>query len=240
MSVFLSVSVVQAQPPGVSPLGVSDAVTAQLSGNVSSVRLTAWNVDFSRHTIERAEQVADARTTYDGNGMVSEQTRYDADGQLASRTVYQYDGPARKRVATTYDRRGERTLQTLYAYTADGALARMRLTDARAVTISTTEVSTADNYTETLETYNDGEQLRTRYEYDPAHHLLRVTSNDADTRFRLDRGGLPAKAAKNAAGKPQQAITYLHERDQQGNWTQRITFVDATPTRLEHRDITYR
>lgn len=233
----------KAQPPGVCPLHASDAATAQLIGRVKEVRLTAWVVDFSRHTIETGAQQTSCKTLYSEHGDVLEQLYYDADQQLDAHVLFQYDDAGRKRVSTTYDRHGERTLQTLYAHTADGALARMRLTDARAVTISTTEVSVAPTWTETLETYNDGETLRTRYDYDTAGHLLRFASSspstNTETRYRLDAAGQPIKASRQAAGKQQQAITFLHERDQTGNWTQRITFVNSTPVLLTKRTIVY-
>lgn len=238
-----AVEIAVAQPAGVCPLGATDVVTAQLVGKVSSVECTTWHVDFSRHTIVKDGQASHTIDRYMEDGRIESSVSMDADGLVDTKTIYQYDDEGRKRVSTTYSAAGDRTLQTLYAYTADGCLARMRFTDADAVTISTTEVGTATGWSQTAELFNDGEKVVTTYTYDDRTRLSARTSDDGhmSSTLRLTMGldGLPSRGSYSTSDGRKQTITFEHEKDVQGNWTRRVTYIDGKATELSVRKITY-
>lgn len=241
---FAAASVVAvAQPAGVNLAGVSDRVTNQLVGPVSQVDAVTWRVDFSRRTLDKAEQTAHAVDSYDAKGNMLTTQTYDADGQPNAKTIYQYHPDGRKRVSTTYQKEGERTLQTLYAYTADGYLARMRFTDADATTISTTEVSTSDEWTQIAELFSDSEQVTTTFYYDSSRRLVRLTRADghssSDLRLRYGSAHAPTKASYSTSDGTKRTITYDHSFDERGNWTKRITYVDGRATEITERVISY-
>lgn len=233
-----------AQPAGVNPLGWTDAATAQLRGAVAEVEATTWSVDFSRRSVVKAAQTARTADTYDERGFILVRKTFDSDGLPDAKTVYQYEPDGRKRVATTYSAAGDRTLQTLYAYTADGCLARMRFTDADAVTISTTEVGTAERWVQTAELFKDGEKVTTTYVFDDKGRLAEIRRDDGSfsstLRHTMGLGGLPVRGAYSASDGRRAALAYEHETDEMGNWTRRTTYVDGIATELTERRLRYR
>lgn len=239
----LSVAAV-AQPAGVNPLGWTDATTAQLRGAVAEVDAETWSVDFSRRAVVKAAQTAHTVDTYDERGAIMVRQTFDSDGLPDAKTVYQYEPDGRKRVSTTYSAAGDRTLQTLYAYTADGCLARMRFTDADAVTISTTEVGTAERWVQTAELFKDGEKVTTTYVFDDKGRLAEIRRDDgaSSSTLRLTMGlsGLPVRGAYAASDGRRATLAYEHEADEVGNWTRRTTYVDGIATELTERRIRYR
>ncbi|MDD7724593.1 MAG: hypothetical protein PUJ24_02890 [Bacteroidales bacterium] len=232
-----------AQPAGVCPMGATDVATAQLRGRVMTVECETWSVDFSRHTVVKSDKTAHTVVKYGERGELTMTTAYDADGQMDSKTIYQYGDDGRKRVSTTYSAKGDRTLQTLYAYTADGYLARMRFTDADAVTISTTEVGTAAGWSQTSELFGDGERVLTTYTYDDQTRLAQkeVDNGNATSTLRLTMGldGLPSRGTYTTSDGRRQTLTFEHEKDSAGNWTRRVTYVDGTATEVAERKIEY-
>lgn len=233
----------RAQPAGVNLEGRSDRFTAQLQGNVATVDETTWKIDYSRRTLERAEQTSHATDSFNVKGNILWRKTFDEDGLQESHTIYQYDEKGQKRVSTTYSRTGERALQTLYAYTVDGFLARMRFTDADATTISTTEVGIADFWTETVEMYKDGEKVSTIYHYDNEIRLDRVSRNDGhistEMRYRYVVGKLPSRGTYTTSDGRKYSMTYEYETDEAGNWTRMVTYVDGRATEERVRTITY-
>ncbi|MBQ2322231.1 MAG: hypothetical protein II375_06705 [Bacteroidales bacterium] len=232
-----------AQPFGVCPMGATDAATAQLRGRVLSAECVTWSVDFSRHTVVKESQSSHTVDKYDEGGNIVMTTTFDADGQTDSKTIYQYGDDGRKRVSTTYSASGDRTLQTLYAYTADGYLARMRFTDADAVTISTTEVGTAAGWCQTAELFKDGERVKTTYTYDDRARLTQKVVDDGNisTTLRLTMGldGLPSRGVYTTSDGRRQTLTFEHQKDSEGNWTRRVTYVDGVATEVAERKIEY-
>ncbi len=232
----------QAQPAGVNPIGGSDALTAELAHGVHIAETVTWGVDFSHRTIVKSSQSSHTIDEYDRNGSLLTRQSLDSDDQLDARVVFQYTDEGQKRVSTTYSK-GDRSLQTLYAYTADGCLARMRFTDADAVTISTTEVSTAESYTVTLEQFNDSEKVRTTYYYDKNLHLTRVVRDNglstSDLSYALSYDGLPARATLVSSDGSRQTLTFTHDVDDHGNWVRRVTYVDGVPQQVSERKIQY-
>lgn len=231
-----------AQPFGVFPAGGSDAQVAELRGDVSTVETHVWQVDFSQRTIKKSGLIAHTIDNFTAGGMISTHIAYDTTDELDSKTIYQYNDDGTKRVSTTYSKTGERTLQTLYAYTADGFLARMRFTDADAVTISTTEIGTTATSTTTEELYNDSEKVRTTYSYDKDLNLIRTTRADghttSDKQLSLTYNGLPARGTYTTSWS-KSTLTFEHETDSRGNWTRRVTYVDGVATEVAERVITY-
>ncbi len=231
-----------AQPAGVNPLGGSDATTAELAHGVKSAETVVWSVDFSHRTLVKSSQSSHTVDDFDRDGNLLIRQSIDSDNQLDSRVVFQYTDDGRKRVSTTYSK-GDRSLQTLYAYTADGCLARMRFTDADAVTISTTEVSTTESYTVTLEQFNDSEKVRTTYYYDKNLHLTKVVRDNglstSDVSYALSYDGLPARASRVFSDGTRQTLTFSHDVDDHGNWTRRVTYVDGVAVELAERTIQY-
>ncbi len=231
-----------AQPAGVNPIGGSDAITAELAHGVHFAETVTWGVDFSHHTIVKTSQSSHTIDEYDENGCLLSRQSFDSDNQLDSRTVFQYTENGQKRVSTTYSK-GDRSLQTLYAYTADGCLARMRFTDADAVTISTTEVSTAESYTVTLEQFNDSEKVRTTYYYDKNLHLTRLvrdnTLSTSDLSYALSYDGLPARATLVFPDGTRLTLTFTHDVDDHGNWIRRVTYIDGVAQHVTERTIKY-
>lgn len=232
-----------AQPAGVNPEGATDLMTAQLVGGVTSVKSTTWSVDYSRHTVVKAQQTVRTAETYGPDGNIRTRQTFDADGQPDTKTIFQYTDGGEKRVSTTYSATGERTLQTLYAYTADGFLARMRFTDAAAVTISTTEVSIMPTWTQTAELFNDGEKVVTTYSYDANLRLIGVSKKDglshSELRLSLGYDGLPARGTYSASFGHKATMTYEHTVDSHGNWTRRVTYADGVATEVTEREIEY-
>lgn len=236
-------ALVIAQPAGVAPLNATHAAAAQLVGDVHTVETTTWQVDYSRHTIAKGAQTAHTISTYSRDGLIEQTSTFDTDNQLDTKTIYQYDDKRQLRVSTTYDAKGNRTLQTLYAYTADGCLARMRFTDADAVTISTTEVGTANNWAQTSEQFNDGEKIVSTYTYDNKTRLTTIATDDSHTstttRITMGLDALPTRATFSTSDGRRQTMTYQHEVDERGNWTREITSIDDTPTTLSVRTVGY-
>lgn len=237
-------AVTAAQPAGVNPLGWSDAATAQLRGAVAEVEATTWSVDFARRTVVKAAQTARTVDTYGEQGQILARQTFDSDGQPDAKTVYQYEPDGRKRVSTTYSAAGDRTLQTLYAYTADGCLARMRFTDADAVTISTTEVGTAERWAQTVELFKDGEKVTTTYIFDDNGRLAETRRSDghflSTLRHTMGLNGLPTRGVFVASDGRRATLTYEYETDGWGNWTLRTTYVDGVATELTERRLRYR
>ena len=60
-----------AQPAGVFPEGGSDMQVAQLRGDISQAETTVWNVDFSRHTIVKSDQISHIVDQYDSEGQLT-------------------------------------------------------------------------------------------------------------------------------------------------------------------------
>lgn len=230
------------QPFGVFPAGGCDAQAAQLKGAVDKVETRVWEVDFSQRTIKKSAPVSHTVDYYNAEGMIATHIAYDTGDELDSRTIYQYSDDGSKRVSTTYSKTGERTLQTLYAYTADGYLARMRFTDADAVTISTTEVGITNESATTEEVYNDSEKVRTTYYYDKRLNLIRIVKDDgqttSDKRLTLTYEGLPARGSYTTPWV-KSILTFEHQTDEYGNWTRRVTYVDGTAAEVAERNITY-
>lgn len=237
-------AVAHAQPAGVNPLGWTDAATAQLRGAVAEVEATTWSVDFSRRTVVKAAQTAHTVDSYDERGQILLRQTFDADGQPDAKTIFQYEPDGRKRVSTTYSAAGERTLQTLYAYTADGSLARMRFTDADAVTISTTEVGTAERWVQTAELFKDGEKVTTTYVFDDKGRLAEMRRIDGRSSSTLCHtmglSGLPTRGAYVFPDGRRAALTYEYDTDECGNWTRRTTYVDGVATEQTERRLRYR
>lgn len=233
----------QAQPIGVFPEGGNDAQAAQLADYPASAETWIWSVDYSHHTVVKKDFISHIIDEYDSNGMETTRYCYDTSDQLDSKTIFQYTDNGQKRVSTTYSKTGERTLQTLYAYTADGYLARMRFTDADAVTISTTEVGIANGSTTTQEIYNDSEKVTTTYFYDKSNRLTRIVKTDgqttSDMKLALTYSGLPARGNYSTSSGVQQAYTYEHKVDGHGNWIRKVTYVDGQATEVAERRITY-
>lgn len=241
LAILLSGKMV-AQPFGVFPAGGCDAQAAQIKGDAEKVETRIWEVDFAQRTIKKAQLISHTVDYYMAGGMISTHIAYDTSDEMDSKTVYQYSDDGAKRVSTTYSKTGERTLQTLYAYTADGFLARMRFTDADAVTISTTEVGITAESATTEEVYNDSEKVRTTYFYDKKLNLIRVVKDDghatSDKKFALTYDGLPARGSYvTPFGKS--TMTFEHETDDNGNWTRRVTYIDGAATEVAERIITY-
>lgn len=217
---------------------------AQLRGDISQAETTVWNVDFSRHTIVKSDQISHIVDQYDSEGQLTMRMNYDTDNQLDSKVIYQYTEEGHKRVSTTYSKTGNRTLQTLYAYTADGYLARMRFTDADAVTISTTEVGVTKSEAITLEMYNDSEKVRTTYSYDTNLNIIGIVRNDGntkiETRYALAYNGLAARGTQTSSTGEKHTLTFEHEVDEHGNWTRKVTYIDGVATEVTERVITYK
>ncbi len=232
-----------AQPAGVNPEGATDLMTAQLAGGVTSVKSITWSVDYSRHTVVKAQQTVCTADTYGPDGNIRTRQTFDADGQPDTKTIFQYTDSGEKRVSTTYSATGERTLQTLYAYTADGFLARMRFTDAAAVTISTTEVSVMPTWTQTAELFKDGEKVVTTYTYDANLRLIGISKKDglshSELKLSLGYDGLPARGTYSASFGHKATMTYEHTVDSHGNWTRRVTYADGVATEVTERTIEY-
>lgn len=235
--------VAHAQPAGVFPDGGSDAQVAQLTADARQAETTIWSVDFSRHTITKAGIMLHTLDVYDEKGLLITRTYFDTEGQLDSKIIYQYTEDGRKRVSTTYSQATDRKSQTLYAYTADGYLARMRFTDADAVTISTTEVGTTKSQTMTQELYNDSEKVMTTYTYDANLKLIGIKRDDghtsAVTTFSLAYNGLPARGTYETSDGRKQTLRYEFTTDEHGNWTRKVTYVDGVATELAERKIKY-
>lgn len=231
-----------AQPFGVFPVGGSDAQVAELHGPVKTVDTRVWEIDFAQRTLVKKEFISHTTDEFTPNGMISTHMVFDTNDELDSKTIFQYDDGSSKRVSTTYSKTGERTLQTLYAYTADGYIARMRFTDADAVTISTTEVSITPESTTTEEVYNDSEKVRTTYFYDKNLNLFRITKdngyNQSEKRYALAYNGLPARGSYTTVWD-KKTLTFEFQTDEKGNWVRRVTFVDGFATELAERTITY-
>ncbi len=243
LTFLFSSALCAAQLPGVVPAGATDVQTDQLRGNVLSVNSTTWDVDFSRHEVEKTEISQIKEVKYDPEGGIESVTTKNNNGLRETKTIYQYGTDGNKRVSTTYTSSGERTLQTLYAYTADGYLARMRFTDATAVTISTTEVSTTESWTQTQETFKDGEIVTTTFHYDANFNLLSSERNDGKTQttltYKLGRNGLPLRIDFSASDGTTHVTTFDYTTDATGNWTTRTTYVDGTATEYTERTISY-
>ncbi|MGN0028807.1 MAG: hypothetical protein ACI35Q_03630 [Marinilabiliaceae bacterium] len=241
LAILLSGNAV-AQPFGVFPAGGCDAQAAQIKGDAEKVETRIWEVDFTQRTIKKAQLISHTVDYYTANGMISTHIAYDTGDEMDSKTIYQYSDDGNKRVSTTYSKTGERTLQTLYAYTADGYLARMRFTDADAVTISTTEVGITAESATTEEVYNDSERVRATYYYDKKHNLTRIVKDDghttSDQKFVLTYDGLPARGSYVTPFE-KNAMTFEHETDEYGNWTRRVTYIDGVATEVAERNITY-
>lgn len=231
-----------AQPLGVFPAGGCDAQVAQLRGGVKTVETHYWEVDFSQRTIKKASLISHTEDTYLEDGMIATHIAYDTGDQLDSKTIFQYSENGIKRVSTTYSKNGIRTLQTLYAYTADGYLARMRFTDADAVTISTTEVGITKESTTTEEVYNDSEKVRTTYSYDKKLNLTKVAKDDGHCSsvmsYAITYNGLPARGTY-VTPSGSRTMTFEHQTDEMGNWVRRVTYTDGVATEVAERRISY-
>ena len=194
--VFCNATQSVAQRFGVNCSGATDRETAQLYGPVQRVTERVYKVDFSRHVVDKGELQSVRSVEFAENGSVKLEQTFDAANELLSKTIYQYKD-SMKSVSTSYDASGTRTLQTLYANTADGVVARMRDTDAIAVTISTSEVSHMPNWAANNESFNDGERVLTEYFYNDNRRLVRVlkTSNSdvSEQTITLDANGHPKK-----------------------------------------------
>ncbi|MCF0190336.1 MAG: hypothetical protein HUJ96_03635 [Marinilabiliaceae bacterium] len=235
-------SAVISQQFSVAPLGMSDRENDQLYGPVVSVDETTWRVDYSRRTVVKGEFVMSYLTTYRSDGGVESQINKDNQGMELTKTVHQYEENGDKRVSTTYSSDGQRTLQMLYLYTSDGLCASIRLTDALAVTISTSEVSHGQNWSGVDEVFADGEVRATVYKYNDKGRLteISVKSNNEQTRteMRLDSNGHPVKQTVTSTTQ-KSTYTYEYEVDEHRNWVRRIKYEKGTPVMLTTRIIKY-
>lgn len=238
---LLSAGTALAQVPGVNPIGASDRDVDQVLGKVNVMTETTVAVDYSRHTIEPSGFIWKVETTWDESGMIQSSRSFDEDGLKLSGTLYQYkDGV--KNVTTSFDSGGTRTLQTLYSFTNDGVCARMRVTDAIGVTISTAEVSHKERWSAIAEKYDDGEVVTTEYFYDANTRLIKRTISSSEQHsvlsITLNAEGFAAKSVlKDKHGKT--TFEYDYEYDNHGNWTRRVTKTNGIPTQIATRDYVY-
>lgn len=237
----ISSATASAQRFGVGPLNTTDCEMLQFNGQVNEVNEQTYQIDYSRHTIQKGTFVSSRKICFFQNGDVNNEMSYDQTGELLSKTIYQYKDSL-KSVSTTYNTLGERTLQTLYANTADGVVARMRYTDAIGVTISTSEISHKTNWSAINETFNDGEKVLTEYFYNVNKRLTKISmtsnGNVAERIFTLDTDGNIKKEQTKENGK---RVTYEYEYtlDSQKNWIRRIASKNGTPIEITERTIIY-
>ncbi|MCQ2227631.1 MAG: hypothetical protein MJZ01_06975 [Bacteroidales bacterium] len=226
---------------GVEPIGMTCRQAQGLSTNVQTIRTSTYVVDFSRHVIQQGEFLESVERNYNAIGQLESERSFDADGNKLRGTLYQYRD-SNLYVSTHLDAQGQRQLQTLYAYTADGFCARMRLTDAMGLTISTSEISHTQTWSSVSESYNtDGESVETRYEYNKQGYLVNVTRRGdvtSSTTFSYGFKKLPTKMTIEKAGS-KETFTFEYETNTQGDWTVRTTYKDGTPVEIARREITY-
>lgn len=230
------------QTRGVNPLGMSDRAVAQLKGNVNITYETIYNVDYSRHTADKGDFIISTETTYNQDGDIQTERTFDVDGMKTTGTLYQYRN-GRKHVTTTKDAQGTRTLQMLYSYDDDKNESFMRFTDAIGVTISTLSVTHGEQQAQVTERYyKDGESITTLYEYDKNGCLKKITKTEAEkttiTTFSIKKNNLPSKSVTKSDNETT-TTKYEYIIDDNGNWTQCITYINGKPVTIAERRIVY-
>lgn len=231
-----------AQRPGICLAGMNSRQVDQLFDDVKYVNTITYEADYSRHIAEKGSFISASTRYYFQNGDIDRERITDEQGQLLSLTIYQYRDN-KIYVSTTYDANDTRTLQTLYDCDSLGICTFMRLTDAIAVTISTTNIKRGDKWVEAKERFHDGEMATERYTYDKNGRLIQKTtigSSDQtiETSYSISKKGHPTKAHTKQNGD-RKTIKYEYEFDSHNNWTKRITYIDGIAKEIATREISY-
>lgn len=230
----------------VAPIGMNDSENAQLYGKIKTVKETVYTVDFSRHTVEKGDFINSLVTSYNSEGYIETEVTLDSDGEEAGKTITQYNEPQVKRVSTKYNELGNRIEQTLYSYTAEKLCAQMRLTDALAITMATSEVSHGDRWSSITTTYVGafGEDIsKSRFEYNESGRVVKSViesgGNTTTKQVKLDPYGHPKILVTSAKGQADQKSTYKYVLDGKNNWTERTEYVNNKPIEIRYRAIEY-
>ncbi|MDO4461922.1 MAG: hypothetical protein Q4C30_05415 [Bacteroidia bacterium] len=230
----------------VAPIGMSDRNNAQLYGEVIKIEESIYKVDFSRRVIDKGEFINRHIVTYNSIGNELSDVKLDTDGTEAGKTITQYNTDGFKRVTTEYNEVGERIMQTLYLFTADGLCANMRLTDAMAITMATSEVSHGNNWASISTTYvgafgNDNAE--SKFEYNENGRIIKATITSSDNTTvklaKLDSLGHPKSIQTIVNGKTESKKTYKYVLDEYNNWTERVEYIDNKPVEIRYRSIEY-
>ena len=246
VAVFLSVACLSlAQSHSLPPLGATDAQAAQLVGPVRSVAMRSWRVDFSRHTIQKADMTARRVTSFSRAGAVVSIVTMDSEGVTQSKTLLGYDYMSNLSTAMTVDKSGATVFSSTYRLNLLGlGQDSVSLVDVAGNVVCRSSVVRLPQSVSTSDCYADGAVSSNLREFDSLFRLKSLSSpTDGTTTsfsFRLPKSGvLPVSATRRDPDGSRHNVSFVYEADAAGNWTRRVLSVDGVPVEVAERDIDY-
>lgn len=207
----------------------------------------------------------DRKIYFDEHGNMTRKLGYKANGNLWGWTDYAYDKQGRLVEEWEYDQDGNESVYYSYSYNQEGKLQLQKsemiqcsyLYDEAGWLVQEKVYSAMDSSTvlkqykydkqgnkteEKLTNEQNGETYYCwSYKYNSKGQKSEEKRSDSQRLVYSydDKGNIASQTEYDGQGQALASWTYEYEYDEQGNWTQRIDYLDSKPQKIVEREYSY-